>query len=137
MLQAMNTGVDGSMTTVHANNPRDAFSRLESMILMADIEIPTRVILQQLASAMRIVVQVSRMQDGTRKVVNISEVLGVEDDRVVVQDIFVFERTGVSEVGKVQGSFVCRCDQPRILDRFRMLGIQIDRSMFEESIEIA
>jgi pilus assembly protein CpaF len=137
MLQAMNTGVDGSMTTVHANNPRDAFSRLESMILMADIEIPTRVILQQLASAMKIVVQVSRMQDGTRKVVNISEVLGVEDDRVVVQDIFAFERIGVNEVGKALGRFISRCSQPRILDRFRMLGIQIDRAVFEESLEIA
>src|ERR1700716_1064952 len=102
MLQAMNTGVEGSMTTVHANNPKDAFSRLESMILMADLEIPTREILQQLASAVKLVVQVSRLQDGSRKIMNISEVLGVKDDRIDVQDIFVFERVGVNEAGKVQ-----------------------------------
>ena len=82
MLQAMNTGVEGSMTTVHANTPRDAFSRLESMILMADLEIPTRVIVQQLASAIRLVVQVSRLQDGTRKLLYISEVLGTEGEHV-------------------------------------------------------
>jgi pilus assembly protein CpaF len=137
MLQAMNTGVEGSMTTVHANNPKDAFSRLESMILMADIEIPTRVILQQLASAIKIVVQVSRLQDGTRKIMNISEVLGVEDDRVNVQDIFAFERSGITDIGKVQGRFACKCDRARVLDRFRMMGIQLDSSAFEESLEIA
>jgi pilus assembly protein CpaF len=137
MLQAMNTGVEGSMTTVHANNPKDAFSRLESMILMADIQIPTRVILQQLASAIKLVVQVSRLQDGTRKIMNISEVLGVEDDRVKVQDIFAFERTGVTDVGKVQGRFSCMSDGPRILDRFRMMGIELNRSVFEESLDIA
>jgi pilus assembly protein CpaF len=136
MLQAMNTGVDGSMTTVHANNPKDAFSRLESMILMADIEIPARVILQQLASAIKLVVQVSRLQDGSRKIMNISEVLGVEDDRIEVQDIFAFDRTGVSESGKVQGSFACKCTQPRVLERFRMLGIELDRSVFDDSLEI-
>src|SRR3954447_19868936 len=107
MLQAMNTGVEGSMTTVHANTPRDAFSRLESMILMADLEIPTRVILQQLASAVKLVVQVSRLQDGSRKIMNVSEVAGVEDDLIEVQDIFLFERTGVTEQGKVQGRFQC------------------------------
>ena len=81
MLQAMNTGVEGSMTTIHANSPRDAFSRLESMILMADLEMPTRVIVQQLASAIKLVVQVSRLQDGSRKVLTIAEVVGVEEDR--------------------------------------------------------
>ena len=82
MLQAMNTGVEGSMSTVHANTPRDAFSRLETMVMMADLEIPTRVILQQLASAIKLVVQVSRLQDGTRKILSISEVLGVRDEQV-------------------------------------------------------
>src|SRR5437879_1181309 len=93
MLQAMNTGVDGSMSTVHANTPRDAFSRLATMVMMADLEIPTRVILQQLASAVKLVVQVSRLQDGSRKIMNVSEVLGVKDDRIDVRDVFVFERT--------------------------------------------
>ena len=101
----MNTGVEGSMSTVHANTPRDAFSRLEAMVLMADLDIPSRVILQQLASAIKLVVQVARLQDGSRKITHVSEVLGVKDDRVEVQDIFLFERTGVSDAGKVQGRF--------------------------------
>src|SRR5438477_912476 len=105
MLQAMNTGVEGSMSTVHANTPRDAFSRLEAMVLMADLDIPSRVILQQLASAIKLVVQVARLQDGSRKITNISEVIGVKDDRIEVQDIFLFERIGVSDAGKVQGGF--------------------------------
>jgi pilus assembly protein CpaF len=137
MLQAMNTGVEGSMTTVHANNPRDAFSRLESMILMADIAIPTRVILQQLSSAIKLVVQVSRLQDGTRKIMNVSEVRGVENDRIVVEDIFSFEREGVNELRRVQGRFVCNCNQPRIFDRFRMMGIELDSGVFEESLSIS
>src|SRR5258706_6685966 len=96
MLQAMNTGVEGSIGTVHANSPRDAFSRLEAMVLMADLDIPSRVILQQLASAIKMVVQVARLQDGTRKIISIAEVLGVKDDLIDVQDVFFFERTGVS-----------------------------------------
>ncbi len=136
MLQAMNTGVEGSMTTVHANNPKDAFSRLESMILMADLEIPTRVILQQLASAVMLVVQVSRLQDGSRKIMNISEVLGVKDDRVDVQDIFIFERTGVNEAGKVQGRFRGSGHEPKILERLRVSGIGIDPAIFNEVVEI-
>ncbi|MCX6619834.1 MAG: CpaF/VirB11 family protein, partial [Acidobacteria bacterium] len=105
MLQAMNTGVEGSMSTVHANSPKDAFSRLESMVLMADLQIPAKVILQQLSSAIRMVVQVSRLQDGARKIMNISEVTGVKDDHIEVQDVFVFDRLGVSDSGKVQGRF--------------------------------
>ncbi len=136
MLQAMNTGVEGSMTTVHANNPKDAFSRLESMILMADLEIPTRVILQQLSSAVKLVVQVSRLQDGSRKIMNISEVLGVKDDRVDVQDIFVFERTGVSDAGKVQGRFRGCGHEPKILERLRISGISVDPAIFDEVVEV-
>src|SRR5271165_5817142 len=105
MLQAMNTGVEGSMSTVHANTPRDAFSRLETMVMMADLEIPTRVILQQLASAIKIVVQVTRLQDGSRKIVSIAEVVKAHDDHVELQDVFVFERMGVDGQGKVQGRF--------------------------------
>src|SRR5579863_1887451 len=105
MLQAMNTGVEGSMSTVHANTARDAFSRLETMVMMADVEIPSRVIRQQLASAIKMVVQVSRLQDGSRKMVSIAEVRGVKDSRIDVRDIFLFERMGVTEAGKVQGRF--------------------------------
>ena len=105
MLQAMNSGVEGSMSTVHANSPRDAFSRLEAMVLMSDLQIPSRVILQQLAGAIKIVLQVSRLQDGSRKIVSIAEVLGVKDDRIEVRDVFLFERTGITADGKVQGRF--------------------------------
>lgn len=136
MLQAMNTGVEGSMTTVHANNPKDAFSRLESMILMADLDIPTRVILQQLSSAVKLVVQVSRLQDGSRKIMNVSEVLGVKDDRVDVQDIFVFDRTGVNDAGKVQGRFRGCGHEPKILERLRISGITVDPAIFDEVVEV-
>jgi pilus assembly protein CpaF len=136
MLQAMNTGVEGSMSTVHANSPRDAFSRLEAMILMADLEIPTRVILQQLASAIKVVVQISRLQDGTRKLIAISEVLGVRDDRVETQDIFIFDRTGVSDSGKVQGRFRGTGVTPRIMERFRIGGITLPPGVFQETLDV-
>jgi pilus assembly protein CpaF len=136
MLQAMNTGVEGSMSTVHANTPRDAFSRLETMVMMADLEIPTRVILQQLASAIKMVVQLSRLQDGTRKMVSISEVLGVRDDRLQMQEIFTFERVGVTDAGKVQGRFRATGISPRILERLRVSGIQVPHNIFEEAVSV-
>jgi pilus assembly protein CpaF len=136
MLQAMNTGVEGSMSTVHANTPRDAFSRLETMVMMADLEIPTRVILQQLASAIKLVVQVSRLQDGTRKILSISEVLGVKEDRVELQEVFTFERLGVTDAGKVQGRFRATGVIPKIMDRLRISGIQLPPAIFEEVVEV-
>ena len=136
MLQAMNTGVEGSMSTVHANTPRDAFSRLEAMVLMADLQIPSKVILQQLASAIKMVVQVARLQDGTRKIVNISEVLGVKDERIEVQDVFLFERTGVSDAGKVQGRFRSSGVRPRVLDRLKISGIPLPESVFDQVVEV-
>ena len=136
MLQAMNTGVEGSMSTVHANSPRDAFSRLETMVMMADLEIPTRVILQQLASAIKVVVQVSRLQDGSRKIVSISEVVGVKDDRIDMQDVYTFERLGVTDAGKVQGRFRATGTMPRILDRLRVSGIQLSPAVFEEVVDV-
>jgi pilus assembly protein CpaF len=136
MLQAMNTGVEGSMSTVHANSAKDAFSRLETLVLMADLEIPSRVILQQLASAIKMVVQVSRLQDGTRKFVSIAEVLGVKDDRIELQDIFVFDRTGLTDAGKVQGRFRSTGVQPKILERLRVAGIQLSPSVFDEVLEV-
>ena len=136
MLQAMNTGVEGSMSTVHANTPRDAFSRLETMVMMADLEIPSRVILQQLTSAIKMVVQVSRLQDGTRKILSISEVLGIEDEKVQMQELFTFERLGVTDAGKVQGRFRPTGVTPRILDRLRVSGIQLPHGVFEETVEV-
>ncbi len=136
MLQAMNTGVEGSMSTVHANTPRDAFSRLEAMVLMADLDIPSRVILQQLASAIKMVVQVARLQDGSRKITNVSEVIGVKEDRVEVQDVFLFERTGVSDAGKVQGRFKSSGVKPNILEHLRVSGVHVPPSIFDEVSEV-
>jgi pilus assembly protein CpaF len=136
MLQAMNTGVEGSMSTVHANSPKDAFSRLETMVMMADLEIPARVISQQLASAIKMVVQVSRLQDGTRKILSISEVLGVHDEKVELQEIFTFERVGVTGAGKVQGTFRATGIAPKILERFRISGIQLPPGIFDEVVPV-
>jgi len=136
MLQAMNTGVEGSMSTVHANTPRDAFSRLETMVMMADLEIPTRVILQQLASAIKLVVQVSRLQDGTRKVLSVSEVLGVKDEKVDLQEIFTFERVGVTDTGKVQGRLRATGVIPKLLERLRISGVSVPAAIFEENVPV-
>ncbi len=136
MLQAMTTGIEGSMSTVHANTPRDAFSRLETMVLMADLEIPTRVILQQLASAIKLVVQVARLQDGSRKITSIAEVLGAGQDRVELQEIFTFERLGVNDAGKVFGRFKGTGVQPKILERLRISGITLPQSVFEEVVPV-
>ena len=136
MLQAMNTGVEGSMSTVHANTPKDAFSRLETMVMMADIEIPARVILQQLASAIKLVVQVSRLQDGTRKVLSIAEVVAAHDDQVELQEVFTFERTGVTGDGKVQGKFRGTGVRPKILERLRVSGINLPDSVFAETLSV-
>ena len=136
MLQAMNTGVEGSMTTIHANTPKDAFSRLEAMILMAELQIPTRVIQQQLASAIKMVVQVTRLQDGSRKIINVSEVVGLEGDHIEVQDVFAFERIGVSEEGKVMGRFRCFNRKPKILERLRINGIKLPDGIFDEVMDV-
>jgi pilus assembly protein CpaF len=103
---------------------------------MADLEIPTRVILQQLTSAIKLVVQVSRLQDGTRKILSISEVLGVRDEKAHLQEIFTFERTGVTDAGKVQGRFRATGAIPKILDRLRVSGIQLPQNIFEEVVPV-
>lgn len=136
MLQAMSTGMDGSMSTVHANSPRDAFSRLVAMVLMADLEMPTRVIIQQLANAIRLVVQLARLRDGTRKVLSIAEVLGVKDEQIQLQDIFVFERLGVTDSGKVQGRFRATGVIPRLMERLKVSGIELPMSVFQEELPV-
>jgi pilus assembly protein CpaF len=136
MLQAMNSGVEGSMSTVHANSPRDAFSRLEAMVLMSDLQIPSRVILQQLAGAIKIVLQVSRLQDGSRKIVSIAEVLGVKDDRIDVRDVFLFERTGVTADGKVQGRFRSSGETPKIVERLKVRGVDLPPGIFDEVVNV-
>jgi pilus assembly protein CpaF len=136
MLQAMNTGIEGSMSTVHANSPRDAFSRLEAMVLMSDLQIPSRVILQQLAGAVRLVLQVSRLQDGSRRIVSIAEVRGVKDDRVDVRDVFLFDRIGLTADGKVQGRFRSSGETPQILERMKVHGIEVPMSLFDEVVDV-
>mgnify|MGYP002783741957 FL=1 len=124
------------MTTIHANSPRDAFSRLEAMMLMADVEIPSKVLLTQMASAIKMVLQVARLSDGSRKIINISEVIGVEDGRVVTQDIFFFDRVGVTDEGKVQGRFRWSGIKPNILERLRISGIELPPGVFDEVMEV-
>src|ERR1700736_3791123 len=136
MLQAMNTGHDGSMTTVHANAPRDAFARLETMVMMASQHVPDKVIRQQLASAINIVVQMSRLSDGSRKVMTIGEVIGVENDQVEMQDLFIFDRTGISARGKVLGSFRGCGAKPVFGDRLKSYGIHLSPAIFSEVHEV-
>ena len=136
MMQAMNTGHDGSMTTTHANSPRDAFSRLETMVMMASQNIPDKVIRQMLASAVNVVVHCARLTDGTRKVVAISEVIGVEHDQLEMHDLFVFERTGVTPRGHVLGKFAATGTRPIAMDRLKSYGIHLSNSIFHEVKEV-
>jgi pilus assembly protein CpaF len=136
MLQAMNTGHDGSMTTVHANAPRDAFTRLETMVMMASQHVPDKVIRQQLASAINIVVHCARLTDGTRKVTGVAEVMGVQNDLVEMQDLFGFERFGISPRGKVLGRFQATGALPVCLDRLKAYGIHLSASIFQEQHEV-
>ena len=129
MLQAMNTGHDGSMSTGHANTPRDMLSRLETMVLMAGVDLPLRAIREQIASAVDLIVQQSRLKDGTRKIVNITEVQGMEGDVIVMQDVFVFEQTGVVE-GKIQGRLKPTGIRPKFVEKFEVMGIHLPPGLF-------
>ena len=131
MLQAMNTGHDGSLTTIHANTPRDALSRLETMVAMANLNIPEGAIRRQISAAIDVVVQVSRLSDGTRKLVSIAEITGMEGEVVTMQDIFVFRKRGVRENGEVIGKFVPTGIRPKFSERLVVTGIQLPVSMFE------
>ncbi|GAC1505499.1 MAG: hypothetical protein NVS1B14_11060 [Vulcanimicrobiaceae bacterium] len=126
MLQAMNTGHDGSLTTVHANSPRDAISRVETLVLMAGFDLPVRAIREQISGALELVIQTSRMRDGTRKIVSISEVVGMEGDVVSMQEIVRYAQQGVNEDGKVIGTFEYTGVQPNALRRFDEVGIEYD-----------
>jgi pilus assembly protein CpaF len=134
MLQAMNTGHDGSITTVHANSPRDALSRLETMISMASLDLPEKGMRQQIASAVQVVIQVSRMSDGTRKVVQISEIVGMEGDVITMQDIFGYERTGM-DGDRVLGRFRASGIRPRFSDRLKAFGIDLSAILFSDLAE--
>ena len=135
MLQAMNTGHDGSLTTVHANNPRDAISRMETMALMANLNLPEKAVRRQIASAVSIVIQVARMSDGTRRVTHLTEITGMEEDTVSMQDVFLFEKQGISQ-GRVVGNFTATGIRPKFADRLKASGINVPASLFEHSLNV-
>jgi len=136
MLQAMNTGHEGSLTTVHANSPRDALARIENMVSMANLNIPERAIRHQIANAVHAVVQVARLSDGSRKILTISEVTGMEGDMIALQDIFVFDRTGVDESGKVRGVFRSTGLPPHFAERLATAGCRLSPALFESRMEV-
>lgn len=130
MLQAMNTGHDGSMTTLHANTPRDAIARIETMVLMAGMDLPVRAIREQIASAINVIVQQARLKDGSRKIINITEVQGMEGDVVVLQDVFVFEQTGLDERGKIIGQLRPTGIRPKFVEAFESQNIYLPPNIF-------
>ncbi len=137
MLQAMNTGHEGSMTTIHANSCRDALSRLESMVAMANLNLPEKAVRQQIASAIAIVIQISRMSDGSRRVVNVSEITGMENDVISMHEIFSFVRRGVGPNGRVVGSFRPTGIRPKFMEKLRVAGILLPTEIFEKTLEVS
>ncbi|MFP5407426.1 MAG: ATPase, T2SS/T4P/T4SS family, partial [Gammaproteobacteria bacterium] len=131
MLQAMNTGHEGSMATVHANTPRDALARIENMLGMAGMPIPAKAMRQQIASAISAVIQVSRLSDGKRRVMSVSEITGMEGEIITMQEIFVYQQTGVGPDGTVLGRFKATGVRPKFLDRIRAHGITLPDTMFD------
>jgi pilus assembly protein CpaF len=136
MLQAMNTGHDGSLTTVHANTPRDALTRLETMVAMANVNLPDKAMRQQIAAAIHVIVQQARMSDGTRKVTSISEITGMEGDVITMQEIFRFDKLGISPDGRVLGRFVATGVRPKICDRLRASGVNLSPDLFLGGMEV-
>lgn len=133
MLQAMNTGHDGSLTTVHANSPRDVISRLETMVLMSGVELPSRAIREQIASAVNIIVQESRLADGSRRIVAVSEITGMEGQQIVMQDLFVFRQTGVDADGRILGALTATGAMPTFYDTLAARGVSLDPALFQPS----
>ena len=136
MLQAMNTGHDGSITTVHSNSPRDTLSRIETMTLMAGMDLSMRAVREQISAAINLIVHQARLKDGSRRVVQVTEVVGMEQDMITLQDIFLFEKTGITESGKVLGRFRATGIRPKFYDRLKMCGIQLPASLFQTIVEI-
>jgi len=136
MLQAMNTGHEGSLTTVHANSPRDAMARIENMVSMANLNIPERAVRHQIASAVHAVIQIARLSDGTRKVITISEITGMDEESIAMQDIFTFERTAVDESGKVRGVFRATGTRPHFAERLATGGARLRPALFESKSEV-
>jgi len=137
MLQAMNTGHDGSLTTVHANSPRDAVSRLEVMVGMANANMGVRSIRQQISSAVDLFVQIARFSDGTRRISAITECVGMEGELITMQDIFIFEKTGLASNGRVTGRFRATGIRPKFYERLKAAGLEIPASVFQTIVEIS
>lgn len=133
MLQAMNTGHDGSLTTIHANSPRDAIARMETMAMMANLNLPEKAIRKQIASAVTLVLQVSRFSDGSRRLTHITEITGMEDDVVSMQDVFVFDKQGVSPEGRTVGTFTATGIRPKFAEKLKASGIELPANMFEQT----
>jgi len=136
MLQAMNTGHDGSLTTIHANSPRDAVARLETMALMSNLNLPEKALRQQVASAIAIIIQISRLSDGTRRITYVTEITGMTGDVVAMQDIFIFEKLGIDVNGHVFGRFRATGVSPKFADRLKKAGIVLPAGLFEHSFEV-
>src|SRR5438552_4960023 len=136
MLQAMNTGHDGSITTVHANTPRDAIARMETMAMMANLNLPEKAVRRQIASAIQLIVQISRFNDGTRRITHMTEITGMEEDIISMQDVFVFEKQGVSPDGRVVDAFTATGIRPKFAERLKASGINVPGSWFDHSFSI-
>ncbi len=136
MLQAMNTGHDGSLTTIHANSPRDAIARMETMSMMANLNLPEKAIRQQIASAVAIIIQVSRMSDGTRRMTHFSEITGMSQDVVSLQDIFRFEKRGLGPNNKVLGRFCSTGLVPKFLEKLQASGINIPMDIYNHVVDV-
>ncbi|MBL8825366.1 MAG: CpaF family protein [Planctomycetaceae bacterium] len=134
MLQAMNTGHEGSMTTLHANTPRDALARMETMIMMSGFELPIKAMRQQIASAVNLIVQANRLQGGPRKITYITEIIGMEGDTIVMQDIFRFIQEGIDENGKAYGHFLCTGIRPKCMERLEQAGVRLPASAFKQRV---
>jgi pilus assembly protein CpaF len=134
MLQAMNTGHDGSLTTVHANTPRDALSRLENLVGLGGVSMPVRALRQQISSGINVVVQASRMNDGSRKITSVHEITGMEGDIITSQEIFFFERLGMNADGSVNGRFRATGVRPKLTEKLSAYGIVLSEGLFDPSV---
>ena len=137
MLQAMNTGHDGSLTTIHANSARDALYRLDTMVAMANLNIPERAVRQQIASAVNLIIQISRLADGTRKVTSVTEITGMEGEVITMQDLFLFEKQGIGPDGKVTGRFRATGIRPKCAERLAASGMELRMDMFHHVKAVA
>jgi pilus assembly protein CpaF len=136
MLQAMNTGHEGSISTVHSNTPRDALARLETMVMMSGMDLPSRAIREQIAAAVHLIVQIGRLSDGSRKVVNVTEIQGMEGNVIVLQDLFSFQQKGVGEGGKVLGMIQATGMVPKFIERFNAASIHLPAEIFKRTSEV-